>query len=73
MVRLARITLTTDSGRSVSLRAIDVVSAEETAGGGAVVTLDSGRSFAVNETPAQVATAIDTLWDEYTAALGDPA
>lgn len=72
MDKLARITLTLESGRDIGLRAVDVGPAEEIAGGGSLVTLDSGQQLSVKETPAQIKTAIDTLWDEYTAALGDP-
>jgi hypothetical protein len=72
MDKLARITLTLESGRDIGFRAIDIVQAEEIAGGGSLVTVEGGQQYQIKETPAQIKTAIDALWDEYTAALGDP-
>ena len=72
MDSLARITLTLRDGTSISLRAREIRTIK-TITGGSEVELEIGVKYQVQQSVATIASSIDTLWDEYTAALGDPA
>lgn len=71
MQQLARITVTRVGGTSVSLRAADI-ELIDTSSSGSIITLDSGKQIEATESVATLASAVDTLWGEYTTALGDP-
>lgn len=71
MERLAFITFIDNTGQDVALPAVDVAILREHADGSTVVTR-TGLTIISKSTVAQMVTLIDTLWDEYTAALGDP-
>lgn len=72
MEKLAFITWVDDTGRDVGCPACEVLLVRETESG-SVVTLRTGQTITSQSTVAQMQTKIDTLWDEYTTALGDPA
>lgn len=69
MHQLATFTTTDDQGKDVLIRAFDgsVVAREHPNGS----LLSNG--LVVSMTVATMQTTINALWDEYTAALGDPA
>ncbi len=71
MQQLAFITFVDDQGHDVGMPACEVLLVREHANGSTVITR-SGVSILCQSTVAQIQTKIDTLWDEYTAALGDP-
>lgn len=76
MDTLATITLNLrePASRDVVLKIKDISYAiADNPSAGADVFMYTGKVWQVTETAAQVRTAIDTLWDEYIAALGDPA
>lgn len=72
MEKLAFITWVDDTGRDFGCAACEVMFCRETESG-CIVTLRNGREVTSQSTVAQMQTKIDTLWDEYTTALGDPA
>ena len=72
MDKLAFITFVDDKGQDVGLPAVEVLHLREHPAG-SLVTTRSGQQIVSGSTVAQMVTKIDTLWDEYTAALGDPA
>lgn len=72
MERLAFISFTNEQGRDVALPACEVLAIREHEGGSSITTR-SGLTYLSTSTVAAMVTKIDTLWDEYTAALGDPA
>jgi hypothetical protein len=72
MIQLARIQLTDEMGRELSLRAMDVRLVTEFTGG-SVLVMDNGQTLRVTASVTTVHNAIDTLLDEYHTALGDPA
>lgn len=71
-VGLATINLTDNSGKAWSVKAADIRRSQELQDGARVFFYD-GFTLDVNSKPTAITTAIDTLWDEYLAALGDPA
>lgn len=72
MEKLAHVLFIDDTGKDYGCRAVDIKRYRETAGG-CIVTFDDGTSVASTNTVAQIQTLVDTLWGEYTTALGDPA
>lgn len=72
MDKLAHIQFLDDTGKDVGCRAVDVKRYRETAGG-CIVFFDDGTSIASTNTVTQIQGLVDTLWTEYTTALGDPA
>lgn len=72
MERLAWITFVDDQGQDVGIAACDIALLREHPNG-SVVTTRTGQTIISQSTVAQMATKIDTLWDEYNTALGDPA
>lgn len=72
MDRLAFVQLIDEKGQDVAFAAVDVRLVREHPNGSAI-TLAGGPVLITSSTVAQVVTAIDTLWGEYTTALGDPA
>ena len=72
MDKLAHIQFLDGTGKDVDCRAVDIQRVEETPGG-CLIRFDNGLSMASNNTVAEIHTLIDTLWDEYTTALGNPA
>ena len=72
MDKLAHVLFIDDTGKDFGCRAVDIKRYRETAGG-CVVIFDDGTSVASTNTVAQIQTLVDTLWGEYTTALGDPA
>lgn len=71
--KLAFITVTDQAGRDVVLAAEDVLRASEVAEGVTLIVFRSGGTMSSKTAASSIKTSIDTLWDEYTAALGDPA
>lgn len=69
---LARIDVTDAGGKAWSLRAIDIGPVKEVTDG-SLITFSNGSQLQVTTKPTAITTAIDTLWTEYTTALGDPA
>lgn len=72
MHQLAFITFVDDKGQDCALPAADVAWIREHPSGSVVATR-GGVEIISGSTVAAMVTKIDTLWDEYTAALGDPA
>lgn len=71
MDRLAFIQLIDDKGQDVAFAAVDVRLVHEHPNG-SLVSLAGGQQIITSSTVSQVVTAIDTLWGEYTTALGNP-
>lgn len=72
MERLAFIQLIDEQGQDVAFAAVDVRLIREHPNGSAI-TLAGGPQIITSSSVATVVSAIDTLWGEYTTALGDPA
>ena len=72
MHQLAFIAVVDTSGKERKLPATDIAEVEEISAGCRIVMRD-GRAIECQTTAADVFTAIDALWTEYTTALGDPA
>lgn len=72
MERLAFIQLIDDKGQDIAFPAVDVRLIREDPNGSAI-TLAGGQTYITSSSVATVVSAIDTLWTEYTTALGDPA
>jgi hypothetical protein len=72
MHQLATLTTTDITGKSVLIRADDVRRAWEDGNGSKVLFYD-GTTQVLAITVADLQTAINALWDEFTTALGDPA
>lgn len=72
MEKLAFITFIDDTGKDVGVPACEVLLVREDAQGSRV-TLRNGTTIISQSTVAQMQTKIDTLWDEWIVALGDPA
>lgn len=74
MHQLASITLNrTASGDDIGVFVYDISYWEALSGGGTKVYFRDGRSETVTESVSAIQTSINTLWDEFTTALGDPA
>lgn len=71
MEKLATFTTTDEKGQDVLLSATDIRRAFEHPNGARILFWDDSQ-LVVTSTPAQLQTSINTLWDEFTAALGDP-
>ncbi len=71
MERLAFITFIDDQGHDVGVPACEILLVREHPNG-STVTLRSGVTIISQSTVAQMQGKADVLWDEYTAALGDP-
>jgi hypothetical protein len=65
----AFIATTDTAGHEVILRAEDIVSALEIAGGGTLATTGTG-TYQLNETAAAIHSAIDTKWTQYLTGSG---
>jgi len=72
MDKLAHITFLDSTGKDYGCRAVDVKHYRETSDGCQIV-FDDGTSVSSTNTVTQIQGLIDTLWGEYTTALGDPA
>lgn len=65
----------TANGQSIPVRIDDLLDVQRVGGtiGGSRITFKTQRPpLEVSETPAQIFTAIDAKWTQYTTALGDP-
>lgn len=72
MHQLAFIAVVDSSGKERKLPACDIAEVAEISVGSHILMRD-GRMIELQTTAADVFTAIDALWTEYTTALGDPA
>lgn len=72
MSALAFIELTEGDGVKLIVRIIEIDRIYRKIGGSQITLKAGGAPLDVNETPAQVYTAINTKWTEFTTALGDP-
>jgi hypothetical protein len=72
MQNLATFTTTDANGQDVLIRATDGKLLAQEHKDGATVYPDSGTPYVVSATVATLQTSIKALWDEFTAALGDP-
>jgi len=72
MEKLATFTTTDDNGQDVLIRAADGKLLARENPNGATIYPDGGAPYVVSATVATLQTSINALWDEYTAALGDP-
>ena len=72
MHQLATFTTTDDNGQDVLIRAADGKLLAREHPNGATIYPDGGTPYVVSATVATLQTSINALWDEYTAALGDP-
>lgn len=71
MERLAHITFVDEAGKDVGVAAVDIRYYRELAQG-CEITLVTGEKIKSQSSVSTIQTAIDTLWGEYTTALGDP-
>lgn len=71
MHQLAFIAVLDASGKELKIPAADIASVQERTTG-ALVTMRDGKEWQLQTLPADVFSAIDNLWTEYTTALGDP-
>lgn len=70
---LATFTTTDDKGQDVLIRAADGKIMARENPNGATIYPDSGQPYIVSASISTLQTSINSLWDEYTTALGDPA
>ncbi len=73
MEQLATFTTTDDKGQDVLIRASDCKVLARENPNGSTVYPDIGQPYIVSATISTLQTSINSLWDEFTAALGDPA
>lgn len=73
MHNLATFTTTDDKGREVLVRAADGKALAIEDQNGSIIYPDGGTPYVVSATVSTLQTSINALWDEYIAALGDPA
>jgi hypothetical protein len=74
MIDLARIVVTTQNATSVVQPVKDILRVVERQGvAGSIIHLRTGEPpYEVTDTTTTINTAIDTLWDEWLTALGNP-
>lgn len=70
---LATFTTTDDNGQDLLIRAADCKLLAREHPSGATVYPDAGQPYLVSATISTLQTSINSLWDEYITALGDPA
>ena len=72
MHQLATFTTTDEHGQDLLVRAFDGKLLARENPNGATIYPDAGQPYIVSATISTLQTSINSLWDEYTAALGDP-